>query len=113
MVANGKLSWGGNPNQTNLDEEAWYRHYAALLEWGKENGHCNIPVRSDYECETPDMVDTHGKTLCTGGHYTGKLGHWLDNQRTIRKRQSTYDGPNKEVNCTRQALLLNLIETGN
>ena len=61
MVDEGKLSWEGNPNLTNLDEEAWYRHYAALLEWGKENGHCNIPVRAVYECEIPEMVDTHGR----------------------------------------------------
>jgi hypothetical protein len=53
------------------------------------------------------MVDTQGKTLCRSGSYSGKLGHWLDNQRTSKKRKA-----NIEVLSTRQALLLNLIEQG-
>ena len=62
-------------------DDSWNRHYAALLEYGKENGDYNIPAKARYEC----------CILLKGGskeHYNGVLGSWLDRQRRYKKINS-------------------------
>ncbi len=34
----------------------WPRNYAALLEYGKEHGHYNVPSRCVYECLLPSLA---------------------------------------------------------
>ena len=58
----------------------WKFHYAALLEYCKEHGTCNIPKRSSYECYIPDIGE-EGASY----HYRGNLGLWLTTQRQVRK----------------------------
>jgi hypothetical protein len=53
----------------------WDIHYSALIEYGKEHGNCNIPIKTIYECILPgDDVK----------HYSGCLGNWLELQRRAK-----------------------------
>ncbi len=91
LVSEGKLVWDNttesltNNNNVNNGQETgycapvsvnehydqhWQRHYAALLEYGKEHGHCNVPIGVMYHCTLPD-----------GSRFQGHLGVWLFSQR--------------------------------
>ena len=79
----GKLLW----NVPTVAEESkkqaaidWPRHYAALLEYHKQYGTCNIPQLRRFECDLPGMGGNG-----TSYHYEGNLGGWLDRQRQSRK----------------------------
>ena len=61
----------------------WQIHYAALLEYYKENATCNIPTTHTYECDLAGIVDDDGNSY----HYKGNLGKWLNNQRQAYKCQ--------------------------
>ena len=79
----GKLEWAQEvfipSTKKNIIVE-WRYHYAALLEYYKEHGTCNVPKRSSYECDIPDMGDD-GAVY----HYKGNLGSWLDYQRKANR----------------------------
>ena len=58
----------------------WHIHYAALLEYHKEHGTCNIPFKAVYECTLTGAGDGGADVS-----YKGKLGRWLDRQRQNKK----------------------------
>lgn len=66
----------------------WDIHYAALVEYGEEYGHCNVPTRKNtpideyYKCVLKGL-GTNGSNY----KYFEKLGRWLDDQR--RKKRGT------------------------
>ena len=64
----------------------WPRHYAALVEYGKEYGHCNVPrknIAHDYYKCVLKGIGENGSDF----QYHGNLGTWLFTQRQ-RKRLS-------------------------
>ena len=82
----------------------WSHHYAALLEYYKEHGTCNVPIRAAYECDLPNvLVDGHPY------HYKGNLGTWLDNQRQAKK---AHNGKLKGFSPVREAQLQLLVDEG-
>ena len=83
LSTEGKLLWDvPTVSETSRKQAAidWPRHYAALLEYGKEHGTCNIPHLRRYECDLPGLGE-NGSVF----HYEGKLGSWLDRQRQSKK----------------------------
>jgi hypothetical protein len=82
----------------------WQIHYAALVAFGNEFGHCNVTQKYIYECDLPGLGE--------GGsvyHYRGKLGVWLSKQRS-NKRSSIPGG--KSMSPEREVLLQNLVDEG-
>ena len=72
---------------TSVPEEknVWSRHYAALMEYYKEHGTCNVPASFiRYEC---DLIgwNIDGSNY----HYNASLGNWLYNQRKAKKYENT------------------------
>lgn len=80
LVAGGRLSWPeetdrgravtgageeGGDSFESQDSVEWDMHYAALIEWGKEHGHCNVGVNTTYRCLLSRTV------------YDAPLGRWL------------------------------------
>ena len=63
-------------------EIEWQRHYAALLEYYKEHGTCNVHNSIYYECELPNMGDDGGNY-----RYNGRLYAWLIIQRTAMRNE--------------------------
>ena len=80
----------------------WRYHYAALLEYYKEHGTCNVPNRSNYECDLPDMGEDG-----SAYHYKGNLGIWLTNQRQAKKGKA-----NGTLLPARDYLLQKLVDEG-
>ena len=76
----------------DLPNHTWQRSYEALLEYGsRHNGDCNIPQAEEFDCYLPidenePIVPSNPLTSTGAYHYVGKLGKWLDNQRTARKQ---------------------------
>ncbi len=89
-------------NRSQIDS-IWPRHYAALLEYCKEHGHCNVPQKERYECELPGLGEDGGPL-----HYHGQLGRWLANQRRYKKLGSD----KLKVHPDREALLQALVDEG-
>jgi hypothetical protein len=58
----------------------WNIHYAALEEYGREYGHCNVPFKCVYECTLRGAGEAGGDVS-----YAGNLGRWLDRQRQNQK----------------------------
>ena len=84
-------------------EREWSRHYAALLEYYKEHGTCDVSVTFGiYECDLPDRGDDGGNY-----HYSEKLGVWLFKQRQYKK-----DG-NIALTRDHEAKLQLLVDEGN
>jgi len=81
----------------------WPRHYAALLEYAKEHGHCNVPQNKSYECLLPGMGDD-GSDFA----YSGKLGMWLSRQRCSKKGTNG----NKSLSEDQEAQLQTLVDQG-
>ena len=71
-------------------DDLWNRHFAALLEYGKENGDYNIPAKARYECyiTSKDNIKEH---------YTGVLGSWLDRQRRYKKTNTLTQDRKKQL----------------
>jgi hypothetical protein len=89
----------------NKSHIAWPRHYAALLEYGRIHGHCNVPTNDDiFECVLPGLGDFGGIF-----HYKDRLGRWTKKQRSL------YHGSRGEGGLTpeRRALLQALVDEGN
>lgn len=82
-------------------ETSWATHYAGLLQYCKEHGHCNVPKGATYECIIPDIGDNSPH-----GHYFGHLGSWLCYQRRLRKKEKSSLLPDRE------ALLQQLVDEG-
>ena len=64
-------------------EIEWQRHYAALLEYYKEHGTCNVHNSNLlYKCELPNM-GYNGGTF----HYKDRLYGWLSIQRAAMRNE--------------------------
>ena len=61
----------------------WNIHYAALLEYYKEHGTCNILTKQKYECTLVGITED-GKDY----HYVGSLGPWLAKVRNAKKKNT-------------------------
>ena len=90
----------GRKKQGDID---WPRNYAALLEYNKEHGTCNIPNKAVYECDLEGLDENGGVH-----HYVGNLGVWLTSQRQAKKGKSK-----TSLRPERQALLQKLVDEGN
>lgn len=84
--------------QVHID---WHAHYAALLEYQKEHGHCNVPYMDKFECDL-EGYDLNGGTY----HYYGALGSWLTRQRRYKR------GLRGVLASDREALLQKLVDQG-
>ena len=63
----------------------WNCHYAALTEYGKEHGTCNIPGNEFYQCKL--------RGLGEGGsvyRYKDNLGSWLLKQKQAKNGIGKY-----------------------
>ncbi len=84
-------------------ESLWPIHYAALLEYCKQNGHCNVPASARFECDLPG----YGEDGCVY-HYEDQLGEWLSVQRE-KKRVSR---GTRKLDPEREFLLQQLVNQG-
>lgn len=85
---------------------SWLAHYAALLHYACNNGHCNVPYTALYECDLP-WLDEDGDSLAS---YHDQLGVWLFNQRLSRR--SGVRGNSPPLLPEREALLQQLVDEG-
>ena len=92
LVNNSKLTWeftaGTTVTSTTHDDGKWFTYYNALIQFGKDNGHCNVPQAKE--------VIVNAKVL--------KLGQWLNKQRK--------DHNNFTLLQSRTELLDKLVEEG-
>jgi len=84
----GKLLW--NPSASSL-RHTWDTHHAALLEYGRQNGHCNVPHMLTYEC---NLLHTAEDGTVTSIPYKGNLGFWLSSQRQYKKNNDALESTN-------------------
>jgi hypothetical protein len=74
-----------------VEQYDWDTNYAALLEYLKEHGHCNVPftyANQFYECYIPIMttsVDGGVDSSTSVLHYVSNLGKWLHHQRHMHR----------------------------
>jgi len=81
-------------------EAPWGLQYAALLEYGRQFGHCNVPHSTRFEC---DVQDDNGSVV----HYCGNLGRWVSVQRQVFKGDKSIQ---KRPCPERRALLQALVD---
>jgi hypothetical protein len=97
LVDEGKLLWDASERRGNKTTSGeWRRHYAALLEYRRIHGHCNVPQSQTFEC---DLSESR-----TDAAYTGRLGVWLSTQRVLYK--------SKRLAPDRLELLQRLVDEG-
>ena len=82
----------------------WDHHYAALLEYGKQHGHCNVPQLDSYTCVLKGM-GKNGSDMA----YSGKLGTWVSGQRKMKKGT---ESKGRKLTPDREALLQKLVNQG-
>ena len=91
-----------DPIKAQEDEESWLLTYGALLVFGVDNGHYNVPRETPFVC----MVMLAG--ISEPQQYAGKLGIWLDNQRQAWRRNPT----RTPLTSDQRGLLQELVKTG-
>ena len=102
----GKFAWtleGVAITSKRKREEELPRNYAALLEYCKEHGTCNVPYSVVYECNLPS-VDGDGGTY----RYKSKLGQWLIINKRAKKGVGRYT-----ITPEHEAQLQLLVDQGN
>lgn len=85
----------------------WPRHYAALVEYGKEYGTCNVQKKfkfEEYNCILHGLGD-NGDDF----HYSSKLGTWLANQRSFHNGRR---GEARRLTPEREELMQRLVNEG-
>lgn len=82
----------------------WRIHYAALLEYCKEHGTCNVPYHNRHMCLLSNF-NADGTDLM----YNGNLGHWLSDQR--RRKRGTCSGGLK-LSPEQNDLMQQLVDNG-
>ena len=91
-------------------ELTWELHYAALLEYGKQYGHCNIPSGDSYACILPvsDAVKAGDGNGDGDGmselKYSGFLGKWLMIQGMLKGQE--------KLDVAHESLLQALVDRG-
>ena len=91
-----------NPAYTVCILLGWDISYAALLEYYKEHGTCNINKKVVYECDLEGFGENGGIY-----HYVGNLGTWVKGQRQAKKGTGHI-----KITPERQALLQKLVDEG-
>jgi len=82
----------------------WHLHHAALLKYGKQHGHCNVPCNHSYTCVLEGLGE-NGSDYA----YSGNLGGWVRRQRSL-KNGTQY--ANSKLEADREALLQKLVDQG-
>lgn len=77
----------------------WSRSYAALLEYYREHGTCNIPKYESYECMLVGMDDDGSDHF-----YSANLGGWLHRQQ--------YNKATNQLRPHRKSQLQSLVDQG-
>ena len=110
LVDGGKFSWdardrrgGSGPRRSTGADNTWPRHYAALLHYGEEHGHCNVPHECVYRYEIPASDGSSAPAV-----YEGALGNWLHDQRQAQRGT----GYGLTLRPDRHALLQTLVDEG-
>lgn len=104
LVDQGKLMWDVselNPcmKSKRRGDDSWPRSFQALMNYGKEFGHCNVPDKKVYKTELPN-----------GEVYEANLGNWVSWQRKLRKNKS--DTGVSKLAPDREQLLQGLVDLG-
>lgn len=86
-----------------LGEDTWSKHFAALLRFGEEHGHCNVPQNIVFQCILPGL-GPEGTDL----DYKCNLGQWLAKQRQARRGKFKPIGLSEE----KEALLQDIVNKG-
>lgn len=81
----------------------WLRSYAALVQYGNESGHCNVPQSATYSCTLPGLADDGSDY-----EFEGMLGSWLSAQRGRKKGSNGL----KPLLADREAQLQKLVNQG-
>ncbi len=103
------MVWETGDTRKVTGEISWARHFAALVEYGKQHGHCNVPLKTFFECAIPaGGIGEGGEMTGEMTMYQGNLGFWLNRQRQARKGQ----GHSKKLLPEREALLQRLVDEG-
>jgi hypothetical protein len=69
-----------NPERENTVSLDWWTHRAALDEYAREYGHCNVPGKFQYECILHGVSDGNNEDT----PYKANLGLWLSRQRASK-----------------------------
>ena len=77
----------------------WLERFLAVLEYGKEYGHCNVPYFKSYTCDV--MIDGNME------QYAGKLGHWLGHQKRAWRGD-----PKRKLSADQRDLFQMLVDKG-
>jgi len=94
------FSWGLSLEEKRAEEAAmWARHFAALLEYCRQKGTCNIAQRKSFKCDLVGMAPDGGVYK-----YDEKLGKWLHNQRQAKRKN--------KLLADREAQLQALVDQG-
>jgi hypothetical protein len=102
-VVDGERKKSGRHHQKLSEASSmWPRHYAALLMYAQERGHCNVPSREEYECY---LKDENGELY----HYKGRLGAWVRYQK--QRKNGTSSGGYR-LSRDRETLLQQLVDKG-
>lgn len=91
------------PHKNNASQD-WNIHFAALLEYYKAHGTCNVPLSALGECDLPEGFGENGGVY----HYMGNLGAWLHNQR--QAKHGTGNRP--KLSPERDLQLQQLVDSG-
>ncbi len=106
----GKFRWITNERLANehgvkLGRIPWAYHFAALAEYGRQHGTCNISARGFFEC---DITGVDGQPY----HYAGKLGSWVVEQRRNRKGRMPDVVRTSVLQQQREQMLQELVDSG-
>lgn len=99
----GLVTWEAPDPRREKSNDSWSKHYAALVEYGKEHGTCNAPLKTTFTCVLQGMGEG-GTDL----EYEGNIGFWLNRQRQARKHMNGH----KRLTADREALLQQLVDEG-
>lgn len=100
----GQLVWNSSEGHSRaLLDTVWPRHYAALLEYFKLHGTCNVPQKERFECVLPGVGENAAPV-----QYNGQLGRWLANQRRYKRVESE----RHRLHPEREAMLQKLVDEG-
>lgn len=104
LVNNGHMSWeiaAESPILTTEEVQriCWLFHSAALVQFEREMGHCNVPVEMTYQCEVVFAPEETARFV-----YIGALGRWLADEKVALAQEEPKIHCNSLVHRRRPAL---------
>jgi hypothetical protein len=114
LVDEGKLLWDATCMKTNpLNEPSWETHYAALLQYMSEFGHCNVPHEATYSCQINVACGGQQDEQYMTVEYHGHLGRWVSKQRQLYKgKQAGKERDASKLIPEHEMLLQQLVDQG-